>query len=137
MRYTAIRLTLAVILMLTGISAIWGGYMLMIGGWEMDAAWLEHTPFETWTIPGLATIMLPGLGVLAAGIAVLAQAPHHRTLAIAAGVGLMAWVAVELLWLQVFHPVMHPMIFAIGAVTTGLAYALPRSRVEQPAAAHL
>jgi hypothetical protein len=133
MRYTAVRLALAVILVLTGISAIWGGYMLMIGGWAMDAAWLEHTPFETWTIPGLATIALPGLGVLAAGIAVLAQAPHHRDLAIAAGVGLMAWVAVELAWLQVFHPVMHPLIFAIGAVTTGLGYALPRARVEQPA----
>lgn len=86
----SIRLTLAAVLLLTGASAVWGGYMLVVGAWEMDPAWLEHTPFDGWVVPGLATVLFPGLGVIVAGAAVLARLPHRRVLATAAGFGLMA-----------------------------------------------
>ena len=134
MKHTAIRLVLAVVLLLTGLSAVWGGYMLITGGWDMDPAWLSNTPFETWTLPGLATLLFPGLGVLAAGIAVLSRVPWSRTLALVAGLGLTAWVAVELLWLQIFHPVMHPLIFGVGVVVASLGWLLPREHVRETTA---
>lgn len=128
MRNTVLRPFLAVVLLLTGVTAMWGGYMLMTGGWQMDPAWLRHTPFETWTLPGLATLLFPGLGVALAGVAVLLKVRGQRTIALAAGVGLMAWVAVELVWLRVVHPVMHPLIFGVGVVVALLAWFLPRAR---------
>jgi hypothetical protein len=123
---TLVRAALAVLLLATGASAVWGGYMLMVGAWEMDAAWLARTPFDGWTLPGLATMLLPGVGVLVAGVAVALGLAHHRALALAAGAGLVLWVAVELVWLQVFHPVMHPMIAGTGLAVLALASLLPR-----------
>ena len=122
---TLVRAALAVLLLATGASAVWGGYMLMVGGWEMDPAWLARTPFDGWTLPGLATLLLPGVGVLVAGVAVALGLAHHRALALAAGAGLVLWVAVELAWLQVFHPVMHPLIAGTGLAVVALASLLP------------
>ncbi|PFG40000.1 hypothetical protein ATJ97_2520 [Georgenia soli] len=135
MRDTVVRLVLVAMLLVTGVSAMWGGYMLATGAWEMDpAAWLAHTPFGSWTLPGLATMLLPGLAVFLAGVAVLTSAPHHRTIAIAAGVGLIAWVGVELVWMQVFHPVLHPVFLGVGVVVAVLGWLLPHERTQEPAA---
>lgn len=133
-RHLAVRLVLAAVLLLTGASAVWGGWSLMAGTWEMDPAWLANTPFDTWMLPGVATIMFPGLGVLVAGAAVLLRLPHRRALAFAAGAGLIAWVVTELVWLQVFHPVMHPLIAATGAVVVLLAFLLPEGSGQTPRA---
>lgn len=126
MRPTALRVALAAVMGVTGISALWGGYMLMGDAWPMDPAWLQHTPFDGWAVPGLATLTFPGIGVLFAGIWVVGRLPHHRPLAIAAGIGLIAWVGIELAWLQVFHPVMHPLIVAVGLLVAVLGRLLPR-----------
>ncbi|WP_226924804.1 hypothetical protein [Georgenia satyanarayanai] len=131
MRSTALRVTLAAVMALTGVVAVWGGLMLIQGAWEMDPAWLQHTPFDSWTLPGLATLLFPGVGVLLASVWVVGRLPHHRALAIAAGVGLMVWVGVELVWMQVLHPVMHPLIFTVGLLVAVLGRLLPRPTEAQ------
>ncbi|MCK6212200.1 hypothetical protein KZX45_16785 [Georgenia sp. EYE_87] len=133
-RDAAVRFLLAAVLVLTGASAVWGGFSLVAGTWDMDPEWLRHTPFDSWTLPGVATLLFPGLGVLLAGAAVLLRLPHHREIGVAAGAGLLAWVATELLWLQVFHPVMHPLIAADGAVVVVLALLLPGRSRQTPRA---
>jgi uncharacterized membrane protein len=48
-----------------------------------------------------------------------------RQLAIFSGLGLVAWILVQLLWMQVFHPVMHPLIGGAGIAITILGWMLP------------
>jgi hypothetical protein len=53
---------------------------------------------------------------------------------VAAGAGFLAWVATELVWLQVFHPVMHPLVSVVGAIAVVLGLLLPRDSGQTPRA---
>lgn len=92
---------------------------------ELDQAWLPKTPFTAWMIPGIALLLLPGVGELLAAAAVLLRWRYARQLAIFSGLGLVAWILVQLLWMQVFHPVMHPLFGCVGIAITILAWMLP------------
>ena len=98
---------------------------MLIGNMELDPAWLQKTPFTGWTIPGIALLLLPGVGELLAAAAVLLRWRYARPLAIFSGLGLVAWVLVQLLWMQVFHPVMHPLMGSIGIAIAVLGWMLP------------
>lgn len=83
-------------------------------------------PFSDWTVPGIALLLLPGVGELLAAVAVLVRWRYARPLAIFSGLGLVAWILVQLLWMQVFHPVMHPLVGSIGIAIAILAWMLPQ-----------
>lgn len=121
----ATRYTLAAIQLLVAANGLWGGTMMITDSWELPAEWLQHTPFTSWTLPGLALLGFVGVGVLVAAILVLARHRLARPVAVASGAGLCAWIAVQLAWLRVVHPVMQPAIFAAGAAIIVLAWRLP------------
>ena len=70
--------------------------------------------------------LLPGVGEVVAGVAVVLRWRYARPLAVLSGVGLVGWILVQLLWMQVFHPVMHPLVGGIGIVIAILGWMLPR-----------
>ncbi|GAA1751033.1 hypothetical protein [Kocuria aegyptia] len=115
-----------------GLLALLGGWQMLTGGLGLDPAWLQRTPFPDWTLPALALMLLPGAGELIAAAAVLRRHRHARPLAILSGMGLIAWILVQLAWLQVVHPVMQPAIFLVGALITVLAWSLPRTWDHRP-----
>lgn len=120
-----IKASLVALQLLVGGLALAGGLMMLTGNMELDQAWLQKTPFTAWTIPGIALLLLPGVGELLAAAAVLLRWRYARQLAIFSGLGLVAWILVQLLWMQVFHPVMHPLIGGAGIAITILGWMLP------------
>jgi hypothetical protein len=120
-----IKAPLVVLQLLVGGFAVAGGVLMLTGNMELDQAWLQKTPFTAWTIPGIALLLLPGVGGLLAAAAVLLRWRYARQLAIFSGLGLVAWILVQLLWMQVFHPVMHPLIGGAGIAITILSWMLP------------
>ena len=120
-----IKAPLVVLQLLVGGLAVAGGLMMLTGNMELDQDWLQKTPFTAWTIPGIALLLLPGAGELLTTAAVLLHWPYARQVAIFSGLGLVAWILVQLLWMQVFHPVMHPLIGGIGIAITILGSMWP------------
>ncbi len=127
---TGLRVGLGLLELSIGTSAVWGGVMLMTDRWNMPADWLRHTPFDSWLLPGLALVGLIGGTQLVAGLALLSHHPAARTASIAAGLILVGWIVVQLVWLRKLHPVMQPTMLAAGAAIIALASRLPRATVR-------
>ena len=121
-----IRAPLAFLQFLVGCFAVVGGGLMLTGRMELQQGWLQKTPFHDWTFPGIALMLLPGLGELMAGAAVVLRWRHARLLAVLSGAGLVGWILVQLLWMQVFHPVLHPLVGGIGIAIAVLGWRLPR-----------
>jgi hypothetical protein len=61
--------------------------MMLTRHMELDQAWLQETPFTAWTIPGIALLLLPGVGELLAAAAVLLRWRYFSALFKCGGVG--------------------------------------------------
>ncbi len=116
---------LAVVLELfTGILAIPVGLMFLgdptgkaIG---VPQGWIEATVFGSYLIPGLYLLLVNGLGMLVlAGLTVLRQ-PIAPWLTGALGVGLMIWIAVQVL-IMPETMFLQPIFFAVGLAMAVIA----------------
>ena len=137
MKPRTIWVSLIVLEALVGLNAVWAGYQMLTGGWSLPTRWLVHTSFDSWALPGLALLMLPGVGELLAAGFTLGRLPYYRRLSMFAGAGLAAWVLVQLAWMRVVQPVMHPLVFGVGVLITVLAGELGRiESVGQPPPPH-
>jgi hypothetical protein len=121
------RITLLVLELFIAANAVWGGIALMTDSWKLSHDWLDNTFFDSWFLPGVALLVVIGGSQFAAATALLARRPYAREASIAAGLIMVGWIVVQLAWLQVFHPVMQPTLFAAGVVITALAWRLPRA----------
>jgi hypothetical protein len=109
----------AIALFLAG-GAIYGGTELMRTGFGMPLSWLSHTPFTSWTLPGLA--LLIGVAIPQLTVVALIAASHRWALAASylAGFALIAWIAVQLLVLQRYF-FLQPVIAGLGMAEILLA----------------
>ncbi len=119
------RWSLLGVLLFVAANAVYGGLGLMRDGMGMPQGWLEPTPFDTWTWPGvalLATVALPQLVV--AGLVL----GGHRRAAVAgalAGAALVLWIVVQLLVLRRYF-FLQPVIAGFGMVELALGRAWGR-----------
>ena len=92
----------------------------------MPLSWLHHTPFTGWALPGVA--LLIGVALPQFTAFALIVAGHRWALAgsYLAGLGLVLWIAVQLLLLQRYF-VMQPAIAVAGAVEMLLAWLWQRA----------
>lgn len=145
----AVDRVLAGTVLFQGVTGLVGGLLLMTtpGDEEfLPEAYFDHIPFASWFWPGV--ILAGGLGITALLIAwgllrtptwdwaapIERRTGHHWSwmAAIGLGIGLMAWIVVQLVllpewsWLQ-------PLYLAVGAVivTTALTPAV-RGRLRHP-----
>jgi hypothetical protein len=123
---------LAGILLLAGAAAVFGGVSLVRDGFGMPLSWLHQTPFTSWALPGIALLIgvavpqFTALGLIVSG--------HRWALAAGylAGLGLVLWIAVQMLVLQRYF-IMQPAIAVTGAAEMLLAWLWQRSQAA-PAA---
>jgi len=78
----------------------------MSGAEDVPREWLEGSPFDDYFIPGLILFVAVGGSLLAAATAVFAGPRRARHAALAAGLVVLGWLAVETLiigyvsWMQ-------------------------------------
>jgi hypothetical protein len=120
------------------IGAFYGGWELMHpaadgSSMEMPLEYLRHSPFASYFIPGLLLFTVFGVGSVVAALAGVIRHWSALYLSFAIGVGQMIWITVELLMVQVFHPVLHPGLFCWGAAIAILAFFWWRKTLPRPA----
>lgn len=98
---------LAALCLVTGITAIAGGMLLVArpdGALiHMPTSALAHSPFSSFLVPGLLLLAV-GIGNTAAGLLMLRDALRANESAFAAGAVLLGWIMTEMVMLRTIHP---------------------------------
>jgi peptidoglycan/LPS O-acetylase OafA/YrhL len=96
---TARTIALAAALLFQGLSGLVGGIGLVADPsgafFQFPETWLDGSPFGDYLIPGLILLVVLGAGPLIALVAVWRRLPWARRAAQLVGVGLIVWIAVE------------------------------------------
>jgi hypothetical protein len=113
-------------LLLVGTAGVFGGISLARNGFGMPLSWLHQTPFASWVLPGVA--LLIGVALPQFSAFGLIVSGHRWALAGSrlAGLGLVLWIAVQLLLLQRYF-IMQPVIAAAGVMEMLLAWLWQRA----------
>ncbi len=115
----AARITSIVLLILLGISAIFGAYGLVGDptgkSLQLPEGLLASTPFKNYLIPGLVLGIFNGLLSLSIAILVIRRARFHGWMVIFQGCVLIAWLTVEVL-MGIYLAVLTLPLYALGTV---------------------
>jgi hypothetical protein len=107
-----------------GLAAVLGGAGLVRDGSGLKTAWIDHTLLPSWTIPGLLLAVLVGGGMLAAAAVSIPSRGLAAPAALAMGVVLLVWLAVETLMIGWHGGPQLPLDLlcgGLGAALVGLA----------------
>jgi hypothetical protein len=125
---------LMVLLLFLGVSAIYGGYNLIVdpsgGQLHMPSSWIETTPFQNYLIPGL--ILFSVLGVFPLIVTALLfftpdwsvmRGLEHLThehwswlASLTVGIALIIWITVQFLMFGARHPVQIGLELTLGTL---------------------
>lgn len=98
------RWLLAMLCLVTGITAIAGGIALVAAPdgslVRMPLSTLEYSPFSSFLVPGLILLFVVGFGNMLAASAVLRDAPSANALSFVAGVALLGWILGQIMFLR-------------------------------------
>jgi len=136
MKCKVVRIIIGVLTAFVALTAIGGGLALLTGaeGNRFPLAWLQGTPFDGYTIPGLILAVIVGGSALIASVFAF-RGRKVDVMAMTCGVLLAGFVSTEALILKQTPPgptVMELLYFVIGAGIFGLAAYLRRAE-QQPA----
>jgi len=106
------RCALEVILGILGVQAFYGGVQLIRDAFDFPVDWLDPLPFDSWVIPGFLLMLLIGVPSFALlGMYVAHNAAADR-LTIAFGLGVMAWIVVQVFFVP--FNFLQPLVFVLG-----------------------
>ena len=130
----AIRLVLGCLLAFGALNAFFGGYYGMSGAANVPTEWLAGSPFDDYFLPSLILFVVVGGSFLVAAIAVLARWRVARLAALAAGVIVLGWLAVQIAIIG-YVSWMQPATAIAGLLVLLLAARAPRTSAapDQPA----
>ena len=122
-RPDAVVSALVALELFVAVLAMAGGTLLIVApdGSLLDAhlSALRRTPFTDWRWPGVLLLVLVGFGFVLAAAALWTHRPRANALSEIAGSGLIAFEAVELIWLG-YQP-LQLLLAGMGAVVVVLA----------------
>lgn len=103
------RWILFALLLFNGLAALVAGAMLSYAPdgslLEMPLAWLEHSPFPSYRIPGLILFSVIGLGSLVAAAVVWRRQARTGRFAQVVGSALVIWIVVQMIMLRSALPI--------------------------------
>lgn len=118
----AVARFLAALELLLGVSAVFGGGALVLAPdghlLSMPASMLDGTPFNDYLGPGLVLLIVIGVGPLAAAALTVWRAAIAPYAAIAVGIALMGWIAVEMVMLAGVGSLAWTFYLLLGAAIT-------------------
>lgn len=117
--YKSIRIIAVILLILLGISAIFGGGAFIIDPSgeliQMPVSLLEHSPFSTFLIPGLILFLLNGVSSIVIAVFVIRVYRYYPELVIFQGIVQDLWIVAQLIMIQSIS-VLHYVFFTVGSL---------------------
>ena len=117
-RYSrSIWITAIILLLLNGVSALAAGYAFMADPsgktLGMTTAYLRHSPFNNFFIPGITLFLILGLMSVIISVIALSRGILYHLLISLEGAALLVWIVAQIAFLGFLHP-LH---FVMGAVS--------------------
>lgn len=120
------------------LTAIGGGIAILVGADRFPSSWLRETPFRDYTIPAILLAFAVGGSSLIAALSILTGGRGGVVAAMAAGIILVGYIAVEVLILKQVPPgptTIEIFYFALGLLIFVLGAYLWRVENSRPGAA--
>ncbi len=126
MKHKAIRILLFVIEAIIGLGAIGGGLAILAGFFDqwLPLAWLQGTPFNDYTIPGLILLIVIGGGMLLAAATILIQREWTVILSAIMGLAMIGFEFVEIATIDRYADAIIPSTLAQQGLMTVLGLAI-------------
>lgn len=102
------------------LNAIGGGIYALSGAPNVPTAWLRGTPFNDYTVPGIA-LLLGATTMILAATTLMLRWRFATQFSKVAGVLLMMWIVVQVTMIGSVSW-MQPVSFLMGAIIFGLAF---------------
>jgi hypothetical protein len=109
------------------VSAVYGGIGLMVNGLGMPGDWLEATPFDSWTLPGVFLLAAVAVPMSVAAVGELTRWRLAYPASVLAGLVLIGWIVVQVGVLRRYF-FLQPVLGVAGALVVGLAWWAHRRR---------
>lgn len=98
------RYTTMLLLLFNGISALFGGYVLIDdptgGGMQMPVELMKTGPFKDYLIPGIYLFSVLGVGSLAVLFMVIFHTSYHAQAVLLEGLATIAWIVTQMIVVQ-------------------------------------
>jgi hypothetical protein len=112
------RIIAICLLIFNAISALGGGFMLIIDPTgqliELPISFLDNTPFQNYFIPGVILFIFNGLMSLVIAVLAFLKFKYYPHLFVVQGVILSVWLSVQIILIQTFFPPMHITCYAVA-----------------------
>lgn len=113
-----IRIIAIVLMMITALNALAAGFSFIVdpsgNGLGMSPAYLRHSPFDDFFIPGLTLFIFNGVLNLFSAFVAIRKGKDYELLILFQGCILSGWIVIQLMMLQFFH-VLHVIMGLTGA----------------------
>ncbi len=120
-----IRIVTIVLLFFLSVSAIYGGGALILEPssklLQMPLSLLEHSPFDTFLIPGIILFLFNGISSLVIAVMTIKKLPLYTLLTISQGIVQVIWIIIQIAMIRTTS-YLHFIYFAVGVllVITGM-----------------
>ena len=117
----AIRYSLGALLVFGAVNAFGGGYYGLSGAKGVPTEWLNGSPFPDYFVPSLILLVVVGGSFIVAAMAVFAGLRIARLAALAAGIVVLGWLAVQLAiigyvsWMQPTTAIAGLLVLVLGS----------------------
>lgn len=115
------RQILVVVELFIGLTAVAGGFALLVHWIEFPIELLYGSPLNSYDIPGVVLMVVVGGSALVAAFTVQRHHPWAPELSVLAGMIAIAWIAVEVAIVGLVGPVLQGLYFALGLAIILLA----------------
>lgn len=115
------RVVVVVLELFTAVGAYYGGFHLVADGFDMPSAWLDSTPFDTWTGPGVMLLLVVALPMTVAAVLEITGAHRAFAASVTAGVLLAGWVLVQMAVIG-YQMFLQPTMLVVGLLVVLMAY---------------
>ena len=119
----AIRYSLGALLVFGAVNAFGGGYYGLSGAKGVPTEWLNGSPFPDYFVPSLILLVVVGGSFIVAAMAVFTGLRIARLAALAAGIVVLGWLAVQLAiigyvsWMQPTTAIAGVLVLVLGPQT--------------------
>ncbi len=124
--------TLAVLELLTALSAVYGGIGLIGEFIGMPDSWLRGMPFSSWVLPGVFLVLVVAVPVGTAALLELRHSAWAPAASVVVGAAPIGWIGAELLLMQKYD-VLQPVMLGVGLAVLLLSLWADRARPVLPA----